>query len=219
MKPTRFSQSNPSRRGASGCWKAAGITVLILLLAGGCIAKTAVDKYNGIVTSQENVDSKWSDIHNQYQRRMEMVPQLVATVKGAANFEKSTLQAVTDARASVGKMQMPSKLPDNPEDIKKFFEAQKALGSSLSRLLVTAEAYPKLTATAGFRDLQSQLEGTENRIAVARRDYIDSIKAYNSNIRKFPGNFIASSFGFESVPQLEAKECVTAVPEIDFGGE
>ena len=213
MKTSQFHSSSPSRRGLSGIWAVLGVFVLVLFLFGGC----AVGKYNGIIGSQENVDGRWSEIHNQYQRRSEMVPQLVSTVKGAANFEKSTLQAVTDARASVGKLQLPSTLPDNPEDIKKFFEAQKALSSSLSRLLVTAEAYPALTATKSFQGLQSQLEGTENRIAVARRDYIDAIKAYNSNIRKFPGNLLAGAFGFERLPQLEVKEGVTEVPSIDFG--
>ncbi len=215
MKPIIPSSVPFRRRGLSGCIKALAAVVLVFLLGAGCV----VGKYNGIVTSQENVEGRWSEIHNQYERRQDLVPQLVATVKGAGNFEKSTLKAVTDARASVGKLQLPASLPDDPEQMQKFFEAQQALGSSLSRLLVTAEAYPNLTATAGYRDLQSQLEGTENRIAVARRDYIDAVKNYNAGIRKFPGNLLASSFGFERVLQLEAKPGVTEVPVVDFGDE
>lgn len=215
MKLFPVTHSTPSRRGASGILIALGAFLLILLAFGGC----AMGKYNGMVSAQEHVDGKWSEINNQYQRRSELVPQLVSTVKGAADFEQSTLQAVTEARASVGKLQMPATMPKDPAEIQKFFEAQQALGSSLSRLLVTAEKYPDLTATANFRDLQSQLEGTENRIAVARRDYIDAVKAYNLSIRKFPANLLAGSFGFEVLPQLETSAEVTQVPIVDFGAQ
>ena len=212
----RHVQADPKRRGAaSGCWIGLAAFVLVLLLFGGC----AVSKYNGIVGQEENVEAKWSEIHNQYKRRFDLVPQLVETVKGAADFEKSTITAVTEARASVGKMQLPDKLPDDPAQIAAFFEAQKGLSGALSRLLVVAENYPQLKASQNFLSLQDQLEGTENRIAVARRDYIDAIKGYNASIRKFPGNLIASSFGFERREQLQAEPETTEVPKIDFTGD
>lgn len=200
------------RRGASGCWIALGVAVLVLLGVGGC----AVGKYNGIVTAEEKVAQKWSDITNQYKRRADLVPQLVEVVQGAADFEKSTITEVTEARASVGRMQLPDKLPEDPAQIQAYFEAQKGLSSALSRLLVVAENYPQLKASQNFLSLQDQLEGTENRIAVARTDYIAAVKDFNTSIRRFPGNLIASSFGFERLPQLEIEGASEAPPKVDF---
>lgn len=192
-----------------------GFLVLALML-GGCV----MGQYNGIVETEQTVEAKVVEIDNQYKRRLDLVPQLVETVKGAANFEKSTITEVTEARAAVGKVQLPADVGSDPEALEAYMAAQKNLGGALSRLLMTVENYPELKATANFRDLQSQLEGTENRIAVARRDYIDAIKAYNTKIKKFPGNLIASSFGYEEMPQLEiADENLTDAPKIDFGGD
>jgi LemA protein len=200
------------RAGLNGCWIGLAAAALVLLAGGGC----AVGKYNGIVSNEERVQAQWSEITNQYKRRADLVPQLVETVKGAADFESSTIKAVTEARASVGQLQLPASMPEDPEAIAAFFEAQKGLSSALSRLLVVAEDYPDLRATENFLSFQDQLEGVENRIAVARRDYIEAVKNYNTGIRRFPGNLIASTFGFERLPQLEIEGNLTEVPAVDF---
>lgn len=195
-----------------GCLIAAGIVVLALLLLGGC----GVGSYNGIVTKEEKIEASWSEIHNQYQRRFDLVPELVATVKGAANFEQSTLTEITEARASVGKMALPETLPDDPAKLQAFVEAQDRLSGALQRLLVVAENYPSLKATQSFLSLQDQLEGTENRLAVARRDYIDSVREYNVSIRRFPGSLVAGVMGFEAHAQLEVPSGVTERPSVEF---
>ena len=196
-----------------GVLMALGVIVLMIVGIGGC----AVSKNNTMIAGQEDVDAKWTEIRNQYQRRYELIPQLVETVKGAAEFESSTLQEVTEARASVGKMQLPASAPTDPAQLEQFMQAQNTLGASLGRLLVVAEQYPQLKATQNFLSLQDQLEGTENRIAVARRDYIDSVKLYNTSIRTFPGNIVASFRGFEPYSQLEVDEKFEEVPKVDFG--
>jgi LemA protein len=183
-----------------------------LLLLGGC----GVSTYNGIVTREERVEAQWSEIQNQYQRRADLVPQLVETVKGAKDFEQETITAVTAARASVGKVQLPE-APTDPTQLRDFMKAQEGLSGALSRLLVVAENYPQLKATQSFLSLQDQLEGTENRIATARRDYIEAVNAFNVSIRRFPGNLVAGLLGTEKKAQLEAPEGVTERPEIDFG--
>lgn len=189
------------------------IVVLVLFLGiGGC----AVSKYNGLVTGQEKIDSKFSEIDNQYKRRNDLIPQLVSAIKGSTSFEEKVLTQVTEARASVGKLQAPS----DPEAQAAYLKAQQNLGGAMGRLMLVAEAYPDLKSTAGFRDLQAQIEGTENRIAVARRDYIDSVKDYNSALRRFPGNMVGDAFGMEKVPQLEAATVAEReVPTIDFGDD
>ena len=170
---------------------------------------------------QERVEAKWSEIDNQYKRRFDLVPQLVSTVKSAADFEKTTLNEVTEARASVGRVQLPPGLPTDPAKLGAYMQAQQGLGAALGRLFAVSEAYPQLRATENFLSLQDQLEGTENRIAVARRDYIDSVQAYNTTVRRFPTNFIASMFGFEKLPQLQIEEGERATPDVnfDFGKE
>lgn len=195
-----------------GCLIAGGLVALVLLLGGGC----GVASYNGIVTKEERTQAAWSEIHNQYQRRFDLVPQLVAVVKGAAEFEQSTLTEITEARASVGKMALPAELPDDPAKLQAFMAAQQQLSGALQRLLVVAENYPSLKATQNFLSLQDQLEGTENRIAVARRDYIEAVNAYNVAIRRFPGTILAGIFGFDKHAQLEAPEGVTERPAIDL---
>ena len=203
-------------RGAigKGCLIAVGAVVLLALIFGGML----IGKYNGLVARQELTEAAWSEIDNQYKRRYDLVPQLVKTVKGAADFEESVLTQVTEARASVANMKMPE-APTDPAQLDAYIAAQDKLGASLGRLLLVAERYPDLKATAGFRDLQTQLEGTENRIAVARRDYIDAVKSYNTSIRSFPTNLLASSFGFEKKAQPTVEESDREVPDIDFGGE
>ncbi|HPF13773.1 MAG TPA: LemA family protein [Planctomycetota bacterium] len=190
------------------------IAGLLILIAFGGYAMTT---YNGLVSQDESANAAWSEIQNQYKRRFDLVPQLVETVKGAANFEKDTITAVTEARAGVAKTQLPEGGVPSQEQMDAYLKAQKELGSSLGRLLVTVEAYPELKATGNFRALQDQLEGTENRIAVARRDYIDAIQVFNSRVRKFPGNVVAGMVGLERRPQLEFdEEAVQQVPKVDF---
>ena len=188
------------------------VIALVVLLLGGC----GVAAYNGIVSKEAGVEASWSKINSEYQRRFDLIPNLVETVKGAAEFEQSTITAVTEARASVGKMSLPATLPSDPAQLKAYFEAQDALSGALQRLLVVAENYPELKATQNFLSLQDQLEGTENRINVARKDYVDSVKTYNVAVRRFPGGLIAGMFGFEPKPQLEVPEGVTQRPDVDF---
>jgi LemA protein len=190
------------------------VFVVVLVVIGA----VAFGSYNGLVSRHENVAAKWSEIDNQYKRRNDLVPNLVATVQGAANFEKSTLTAVTEARASVGRVQLPKEVPTDEKQLAAYIAAQQGLGSALGRLMVVAENYPDLKASQGFRDLQVQLEGTENRIAVARTDYIEAVRDYNASIQKVPGNLVAGFGGFKPAAQLTIPEAERAVPKVDFGG-
>jgi LemA protein len=188
-----------------------GIVVLLLVWIGAGI--------NAIPAKEETASAQWAQVLNQYQRRAELVPNLVATVKGAANFERETLQAVVEARAKVGTMQMPSDILTNPEAMKAFEANQGTLTSALSRLMVVAERYPELKATANFQTLQAQLEGTENRIAVARRDFIDSVRDYNTELKTFPGVIWKAILYSDRQPmqQLEVAPEKMGVPAVDFG--
>lgn len=171
--------------------------------------------YNSMVTKDEDVAGKWAQVETQYQRRSDLIPNLVNTVKGYADFEKETLTAVIEARSKATSMQVdPSKL--DAETLANFQKAQGAVSSSLSRLLVSVERYPELKANENFRDLQVQLEGTENRIAVARKDFNDAVKEYNSYIRKFPNNLFSGMFGFEKKAYFEAEEGSDKAPEVKF---
>ena len=203
------------RRGAAakGCLVAAGVLILLALIFGG----VAVGKYNSLARERENVKGKWAAIDNQYKRRYDLIPNLVATVQGAADFERSTLEAVTEARASVGRAQLPSDLPTDPAQLDAYLKAQQNLSGALSRLFVVAENYPQLKATQNFLSLQDQIEGTENRIGVARDDYIRAVQAFNSSIATFPSNVIAGMFNFHPVPQLEMPVEERATPKVDFG--
>jgi LemA protein len=196
----------------AGCLVAIGVVVVIVLIIGG----TAVGRYNQLVTAQEKIEAAWSEIDNQYKRRYDLIPQLVNTVKGAADFEKSTLEAVTEARASVGRAQLPAGLPTDPAQMQAYVEAQQSLGAALGRLMVVVERYPDIKANQNFLSLQDQLEGTENRIAVARRDYIDAVRIYNTTRRRFPANIIAGVFGFEKQPQLELEPESRETPKVEF---
>ena len=159
--------------------------------------------YNAFVTAEEEVNKAWSQVENVYQRRADLVPQLVSTVKGAAEFEKSTFEAVTEARAQASSIKLdPSQMTE--ADLQQFQQAQDNLSKSLGRLMVTVEKYPDLKATANFKDLQAQLEGTENRIAVERKKFNEAAQSYNTMIRRFPKNLLAKIYGFEKRPYFQA---------------
>jgi LemA protein len=183
---------------ALGCL---GILLVIVVICAISFAGT----YNKLVTLSQDVDKQWSEVENQYQRRADLIPNLVQTVQGAANFEKETLTAVTEARASVGRATVtPGKAPTDPETLAKYQAAQDQLGSALQRLLVVSERYPELRANQNFRDLQAQLEGTENRITVARGRFNDSAQQYNTVLKRFPTNFVGGMFGFKERPYFKA---------------
>lgn len=187
-----------------------GILVLILIVfAGG--------SYNQLVKRSQAVNSAWAQVQNVYQRRADLVPNLVATVSGAANFEKSTLTEITAARASVGQVKMDlNNAPADAAQLAEFEKAQGALTSALSRLLVVSENYPDLKATAGFRDLQAQLEGTENRISVERGRFNETVQAYNTAIKSFPAVFYAAMFGFTEKPYFAAVAGADKPPQVQF---
>ena len=188
------------------------IVIVIILFIGGC---GCVSSYNGIVSLDQNAQAKWGTVQTDYQRRADLVPNLVATVKGVANFEKSTLVEVTNARARATSIQVdPTKL--TPETIQKYQAAQGQLSSALSRLLVASERYPELKATENFSGLQAQLEGTENRIAVARRDFNEAVQQYNTKIKSFPTNFIARMGGFTEKGYFQADAAAANAPKVQF---
>lgn len=171
--------------------------------------------YNAFVTAEEEVNKAWSQVENVYQRRADLVPQLVSTVKGAAEFEKSTFEAVTEARAQASSIKLdPSQMTE--ADLQQFQQAQDNLSKSLGRLMVTVEKYPDLKATANFKDLQAQLEGTENRIAVERKKFNEAAQSYNTMIRRFPKNLLAKIYGFEKRPYFQASPEASQAPVIEF---
>ena len=188
------------------------LTVLLAALLSGC-------GYNTLQSSDEQVKAAWSEVLNQYQRRADLVPNLVNVVKGAAAQEKSVLEAVTEARARVGAIQATPELLNDEAAFKRFQEAQAGLTSALSRLIAVAEAYPQLQSIQAFRDLQAQLEGVENRIAVARKRYIESVQSYNTTVRSFPSNLTAMIFGFKVKPNftVENETEISKPPTVDFG--
>lgn len=189
---------------------------LINIFVLGLIALTMNScMYNSLVSSQEAVEAAWSQVENQYQRRADLVPNLVATVKGYASHEQETLQAVTDARAKATRITID---PANatPEQLAAYQAAQGELGQALGKLLAIAENYPELKANENFRDLQSQLEGTENRIAVARQEFNETARTYNQKVRRFPSNIVAMIFGFEKKPYFEAEEGSQNAPKVEF---
>jgi LemA protein len=176
--------------------------------------------YNSMQSQDEQVKSAWSEVLNQYQRRADLIPNLVATVKGFAAQEQQVLLGVTEARARVGSIQATPELVNDPEAFKKFQAAQGELTSALSRLLVVTENYPQLKSDQNFRDLQAQLEGTENRITVARNRYIQAVQDYNVTVRSFPGNLTAMAFGYKPKPNfaVENEAAISKPPSVDFGG-
>jgi LemA protein len=185
--------------------------LLAVLLLSGC-------GYNTLQALDEGVKSSWAEVLNQYQRRADLVPNLVNTVKGFAAQERDVLMGVTEARARVGSIQATPELVENEEAFKKFIAAQGEMTSALSRLLVVAENYPQLKSDQNFRELQAQLEGTENRIAVARQRYIRAVQEYNTTVRSFPTNLTAMVFGHKTKPSftVENEEAISRPPSVDF---
>jgi LemA protein len=188
------------------------VVLLLTLSLSGC-------GYNTLQSTDEQTKASWSEVVNQYQRRADLIPNLVNTVKGFAAQEKDILLGVTNARAKVGSIQATPELVNDPAAFAKFQAAQGELSSALSRLLVVSENYPQLKSDANFRDLQAQLEGTENRIAVARNRYIKSVQDYNIAVRSFPGNLIAMAFGYQTKPNfaVENEAAIAKPPSVDFG--
>jgi LemA protein len=181
----------------------------IVLAVIALIAIWLIVSYNGLVTAKGFVENQWAQVETQYQRRVDLVPNLVSTVKGAAQFEQSTFLQVTEARSAWAQAKTAG-------DRGQLIQAATNFDSALSRLLVTVEAYPQLQATQAFRDLMTQLEGTENRISVARKDYNDSVFSYNVRVRKFPGNISAAIFGFQAEQSFEAVPGSETAPTVDF---
>jgi len=187
---------------------------LVVVVVAVLLVMAVMGSYNRLVTLDEAVKTAWSQVENVYQRRADLVPNLVETVKGAAAFEKDTFTAVTEARAKVGQMTL-GKLP-NAAEMQQFQAAQDGLSSALSRLLVVVERYPELKATQAFRDLQVQLEGTENRIAVERRRFNEAAQAFNTLRRRFPTVIVASLFGFAEKPYFQAAPGSDKAPQVKF---
>ena len=175
--------------------------------------------YNQFQTKDEATKAAWGEVVNQYQRRADLIPNLVNTVKGYATHERETLEAVTRARAAATSFQITPEVLNNPEAFKKFQAVQGELSSALSRLMVVSEKYPDLKADTGFRDLQSQLEGTENRITVARQRYIAAVQEYNVQVRSFPTNLTAMMFGYAVKPSftVENEKAISTAPTVNFG--
>ena len=188
------------------------IAVLLVL---AIVVFWGVGRYNGMVSAEEMVENSWAQVENQYQRRADLIPNLVETVKGYAAHESETLEAVIAARAKATQITIDP-AHATPEQLAAYQEAQGSLSQALGRLMVVAERYPDLKANANFRDLQAQLEGTENRITVARQNFNDKAREYNTGIRKFPNNLIASMFGFEKKPYFEAESGAERAPKVQF---
>lgn len=186
------------------------IILLIILFVWG------KNVYNNLVTLNESVNQSWSQVENQYQRRADLIPNLVNTVKGYADFERGVLTDVTNARAKVGQMNVSSEVLNNPQAFQKFQSAQNELSGALSRLLVTVENYPELKANENFLQLQAQLEGTENRISVERRRFNETVQSYNTNIKLFPNSIFANFFGFREKQYFKATAGAETPPKVEF---
>lgn len=202
--------------GLLGC---VGAIILVLLIGGAYF----ISVRNNLVGLEENVNQQWAQVESQYQRRYDLIPNLVRTVQGAANFEKSTLEAVVNARARVGQVAMPGGPPgaaagitDNPQQMEQFAAAQQALSGALSRLLVVVERYPELKSNQNFLELQSQLEGTENRIAVERQRYNNTARDFNTAIRRFPASVVAGMSGFKAKAYFRGAAGSDKAPEVNF---
>lgn len=198
-------------------WLIAGGVVGVLVLLVLLLVALAGMSYNGLVSRSQEVDKQWAQVQNVYQRRADLIPNLVSTVSGAANFEKSTLTAVVEARASVGRVTVDaSHAPTEASQLASFEQAQGSLSSALSRLLVVSENYPQLRATAGFQELQAQLEGTENRISVERGRFNDAVQSYNTAIQSFPETLFSGLLGFKPKPYFQATAGAEQVPAVKF---
>ena len=195
--------------------KKAIIPIVIILIVGVFIYTKAVGTYNQFVQSEEVINGQWAEVETQYQRRADLIPNLVNTVKGYADFEQETLTEVINARSKATSVNLNA---DNltPENLAAFQQAQDELSGSLSRLMVTVEKYPDLKANQNFLDLQAQLEGTENRVAVARRNFNQSVQAYNSNLRTFPNSVFAGWYGFDTKGYFESAAGSETAPSVQF---
>lgn len=187
-----------------------GLGVVALLVFVG------IGKYNTLVEQEQTVEQSWAQVENQYQRRADLVPNLVNTVKGAADFEQETLTEVTEARSRASSIQISADDLNDPQKIQQFQQAQQQLSGALSRMLVTVEKYPELKANQNFRDLQVQLEGTENRISTERQRFNEAVQSYNTTVKRFPNNLFAGIFGFDEKAFFEADEGAEEVPEVNF---
>ncbi|MBR2083895.1 MAG: LemA family protein [Muribaculaceae bacterium] len=196
------------KKGCSGL----GVLILVAIVA----IVWGVSIYNGLVKSQESVETAWADVESSYQRRADLIPNLVETVKGYAKHEQETLEGVIEARANATKVTIDG-ANMTPEDLQKYQAAQGDVTNALSRLIAVSEAYPDLKANENFKDLQTQLEGTENRINKARNDFNEVAKQYNTKRRTFPTSIIASIFGFGDKPYFQAQEGADKAPKVDFG--
>src|ERR1700747_1389380 len=198
---------------AIGCGGLLVILVFIIVVCGLAL----MGSYNRLVGLGQGVDAQWAQVQNVYQRRADLIPNLVNTVAGAANFEKSTLTEVTNARASVGRVQLdPSKAPTDAAQLQQFQAAQGELSNALSRLLVVVERYPELKSNQNFLGLQAQLEGTENRISVERNNFNGAVQDFNTAVRRFPTNMIAGLFGFDQTPFFAAQPGAEKAPTVNF---
>jgi LemA protein len=192
---------------------------LTLIIIGGSVVIVVlwfISAQNSLVSKEEAVTAKWSQVENVYQRRLDLIPNLVETVKGYAQQEQEVLTRVTELRSRVGQMNVSSDIVNNPEALQRFQSAQNELGSALSRLLVVAEKYPDLKSNQNFLALQSQLEGTENRIAVERKRFIETVQEYNTAIRRFPTSLVASIGGFDRMETFTADEGAEEAPQVEF---
>ena len=192
-----------------------GVLAVILLFAVGIVV-AVVGSYNGLVGLDQGVSASWAQVETSYQRRADLIPNLVATVQGAANFEKTTLTDVTEARAKVGQVTLPANTVPTQAQVNAFQQAQAGLGGALSRLLVVAEKYPDLKASENFRDLQAQIEGTENRISVARDRFNAAAQQYNTALRSFPNVLYAGVFGFKERPYFQSTAGSETAPKVQF---
>ena len=189
----------------------------LLLAAISLFTLSGCGSYNRLITLEQNVNKKWADVQSVYQRRADLIPNLVQTVQGAANFEKSTLTEVTNARASVGQVKLdPNKAPTDAAQLEQFQQAQGQLSNALSRLLVVSENYPQLRATESFQTLQAQLEGTENRISVERNNFNAAVQDYNTALGRFPTNMLNKMFGFQARPFFNAQPGAEKAPAVKF---
>ena len=190
-----------------------GIIVLIMLSVYGCVTRS----YNSMVAADENVKAAWSQVENVYQRRFDLIPNLVNTVKGYANHEEKVFTEIAEMRSKAGGIiNVSNEVLNNPEAFEKFQRVQSELGGALQRLIAVAENYPELKANENFRDLQSQLEGTENRIAVERKRFNEAVQTYNLQVRRFPQVFLANMFGFREKTYFKADEQAATAPTVHF---
>ncbi len=196
--------------------KKSTIVILLILLIFGMIGCSGCNSYNKFVEASQTVDAKWAEVQSNYQRRADLIPNLVKTVEGAANFEKSTLKEVIEARSKATSMQVTPEVLNNPEMFRKFEQAQAQLSSALSRLMVVVEQYPQIKANENFLQLQAQLEGTENRIKFSRDEYSKAVKEYNVMVKKFPAVIWANIFGYREKPYFQAQAGAENAPSVDF---